>query len=474
MADPPSTFNTGANQDATGFSRPEAEPVNEQAYKTLVKRLKAGEEAAFDLVARAPLSQQNDILELFGAGADSPTDLVEATAAMQQAKAGIKAARGRAFRDGLLLEGVDATGGGTDLSKEDRQGVIQGSAIEGSTQVYQDLIQDPSNYSIEDVEDEGAGYQLADKLGKFDEDVDPLVLAQEQIIEQIRSNEEGRVGERSALSGLQGLAGQYQGAIDQGGLTAIDRARVEALRQDTARRARAQEEAILADMTEKGRGSGLASMLLRQQAQQSAADQRGLYDAQVGAMGLERKDRLMAGLGDAYTEAGTLGHGMQEADDAIDSFNAENRQEVSSRNTDRDNVGRTTTWGQNRTNENSNVTQGNTVATIQFGEDSARATRNANLERGADIYNTGPGQGERGRFQDSLAGQAAISGDIHTAAEVLSAGADRDSAEAIASSEQDASQLESLLGAGAAVVSPVAGAAASDLYEDDDDDDDDD
>jgi len=130
---------------------------------------------------------------------------------------------------------------------------------------------------------------------------------------------------------------QLQDIGNQGGLTAIDRARMNQISQENATEARGAREALQQNAQRMGRGgSGLSLMdqMLGQQAAATRVSNEGVNTAAIA------QQRAL----DAILQSGQLGGQMQSnefnqkaqvaaAQDAINKFNAQNRQQVGLYNT---------------------------------------------------------------------------------------------------------------------------------------------
>jgi hypothetical protein len=305
----------------------------------------------------------------------------------------VQRARAIAFQNGELLPGVDAAGGGTGLTPDRVQAILTGretTAAQGILDDLEGLGED--SYTYDPTMDEGPGYSLLGRMrseGAFhDETVDPYEAALEEAIAQERSDTTGYDAQKRSLSA-------YDDIINEEGLTAIDRARIERMRQDTARRGRAQEGAIMADMAERGRSSGIASSLLRQQAQQAATNERALGDMETAALGLQRKDT-------AIRNRGFLGGDMQAGVDAIDKFNTANRQDVQMRNKAAENAATSAAWGLELQREDQNVITSQNAIGTEYEGDTRRSSANADRANAASQFNVSPGQGKRGMIGDRL------------------------------------------------------------------------
>jgi hypothetical protein len=140
----------------------------------------------------------------------------------------------------------------------------------------------------------------------------------EQDILQGRTDTTGLDAQRGAL-------GQYGEIIGQGGLTAIDRAALMQSQQLREQELRGNREAIMRNAAEQGRGGGIAQLLQQGQASQQTANARAMDDARMQALALGRKDSAISAMG-------TLGGNIQTAQDALDRFNTQSRQDVQQRN----------------------------------------------------------------------------------------------------------------------------------------------
>lgn len=282
--------------------------------------------------------------------------------------------------------GMDRSGGGSGLSRDQIQGLLTGQAVSEAEQLQGEQ-PGLDAYQEDAVLDQGPGYSLLEGLNAegawLDEDIDPLDLAYEDALQQERTDTTGREAQERSLA-------SYDEIIGQEGLTDIDRARIEKMRQDTARRGRAQEGAIMADAAERGRASGNLSFLMRNQAQQAATNERALGDLQTSALGLERKDQ-------AIRNRGFLGGDIQAADDMIDKFNTQNSQDVLQRNTDRTNKGKVWEREMEEGNKAENVDVKQGAIGVEYDNDTLRSDKNADRQYGANVAND---QGEQNRYSD--------------------------------------------------------------------------
>lgn len=194
---------------------------------------------------------------------------------------------------------------------------------------------------------------------------------QEQAIAQQRTD---ATGEQAAKQSLQ----DYTSAINQGGLTAIDRARLEQARSQRAMEARAAEGAIRQQAEQQGRAGSTASLVMRQRAQQGAENARSQDDLQTMALGLQRKDTLMG-------QRGTLGTQVQTLDDAIDHFNTEGARETQKANQEAVNKAR-----------EHNVDTANQAVGAGLAYGAGLSAQNTGITNQAEYANKGKDYGARG------------------------------------------------------------------------------
>lgn len=144
--------------------------------------------------------------------------------------------------------------------------------------------------------------------------------------------------------------GELEGIVDAGGLDARSRAGLFDIQQQQSAQARGAREALMADA--RARGLGNSDLALTQQmiADQSAATRAEAAGINLAALAEERR----AG---ALRDQAQLAGGLREADyrrsadeasavDAINRFNAANRQSVIDRNVQNQNIAKATNLGE--------------------------------------------------------------------------------------------------------------------------------
>jgi hypothetical protein len=163
---------------------------------------------------------------------------------------------------------------------------------------------------------------------------------------------------------------QLKQQIDQGGMTAIDRAQLNEIRAEQTAVDRGQREAILQQAAMRGLGGSGVSLAQQLQAQQASANTAAQQAAQVAAQAQQARQQAAlqrAGLG-AQMQAQSFGQQAQQAgaQDAINSFNVANRNAAKERNL----------------NVRQGLSQQNTAQQNQVGQ------MNTQLANQANIYNT--------------------------------------------------------------------------------------
>lgn len=201
------------------------------------------------------------------------------------------------------------------------------------------------------------------------------VLQQNTGLSEIATDPRLRAAQMGALSSLQEIG-------DNKGLTATDRAKLQQMSDDVGTAERGSREAILANARARGiGGSGLelASLL---QGQQGAAQRRSQEGLNIAAMAEQRAL-------DALMQAGQLGGQVRgqdfseaarvaEAQDAINRFNAANKQSVL----------------------NQNIQARNQAQQYNLGERQRVSDSNVALRNQAQMHNKGLAQQQ---FQNQLA-----------------------------------------------------------------------
>lgn len=217
----------------------------------------------------------------------------------------------------------------------------------------------------------------------------------EQVNNETRTDTTGLAAQKASIA-------DETAAINQGGLTAIDRASIEQARMKRGMEARAQEQAIMQQAEQQGRAGSPVQLLARNQAQQAAENARSQDDLQTMALGLQRKDTLMS-------NRASQGATMQTAQDALDQFNAKGAQDRAQRLAD-----------EQRKRETGNVDITNKALGAGMEYRTGLAAQNTGITNTAEQLNKGPEYGPRAlvatniaAHEPVIAGQQASAGFAH-------------------------------------------------------------
>lgn len=198
-----------------------------------------------------------------------------------------------------------------------------------------------------------------------------LTTEQAQTILQQESEMKG-IQEDPALRGYQmgGLA-DLQKIVDSEGLDPQERAKLEQMLSQSATQERGQREAIMANARERGiSGSGI-ELLNNLTAQQGSADRASQAGFDITAEGDARKRQAMQDLlqgssavrGQEFTQAGDVA----KAQDAINQWNAANKQNVELSKTRDENQANLYNWQRANTVSDKNTDIANQQATFNAG-----------------------------------------------------------------------------------------------------------
>jgi hypothetical protein len=345
-------------------------------------------------------------------------------------KQALETERNEAFKKGDILPGVSESGQGTTLDERGRAAGLEAKGIRGIDEAASSVSQNINDYTYTPEMDQGAGYALPDKLGYYgDRPFDHLQAINEKAIDQARTDTAGVDAQKYAL-------GEMRSNYAQGGLSAIDRARMAESQRVREAQARGAREAVRANAAEQGRLGGNLSFLLQQKANQDAAGGRAMDDLETQSLALQRKDAMLRGMGD-------IGGSVQAANDAIDHFNAQGRRDVEHNNAVAGNHANEVNFDETMGREHTDMDTRNKGVATQFAVDTNRSAANTDRTNGARQYNVGPTGGRRGMFRDQLAAAEASAGQGNVAAQ-LSSGFAHDDAAAQAAS--DAAKAEWIKG----------------------------
>jgi hypothetical protein len=261
-----------------------------------------------------------------------------------------------------------------DLSKPTNRGRMTPGDLARSVQLEQvgtaeDLAKNGYSQNLADYTYqptmEGAAPDLVGKMQYLGE------AAPIQNVDQYRTDTTGVDAQKDVLARDKSL-------LDQGGLSAIDRARIAQSRDIRGAEARGNEGAIQAQAAQQGRAGGNASMIARLMSRQGQAQSRSSDDLQTQAQALQRQDTIRG-------ELASVGGQVQTASDAIDNLNTQGR---------RDNI--RAAWQQTQLNKGKDVSTHNLAAGTEWTENTDRENRNVGDTRAANQINTSPTGGQRG------------------------------------------------------------------------------
>lgn len=208
--------------------------------------------------------------------------------------------------------------------------IEQGNAREDARVAYEKSVRDLETIGIPSVEAQQIVMQQYQSAGEWTPELEEAVKLGDSQMLGVSTDPAYREAQKQALSKLQQIG-------DEGGMTLSDRANLERQMGDIAATQRGARQAILQDAQQRGgygSGTALAAQLM---AQQGGADQAHMLGLETA--GMAQKRAL-----DAIMQGGTLGGQLREqefnekaqaakAQDAINQWNAANRQDVVTRNT---------------------------------------------------------------------------------------------------------------------------------------------
>lgn len=178
---------------------------------------------------------------------------------------------------------------------------------------------------------------------------DPLELAKErEAVLQGDTNMQGVEADPLAIERQREAMGQMYDIANQGGLTAIDRARMEEARRDQNQWVRGQREANQQRMEARGMSGSGTQLVDDMIAAQQGAQRISQADLNTEAMAQQRQMDAIYGYGDMASgvrrQSFDEGARRAEAQDIIDRFNTSGRRGVQERDTARENEQRAANW----------------------------------------------------------------------------------------------------------------------------------
>lgn len=219
-------------------------------------------------------------------------------------------------------------------------------------QLYQNAINAVQGVKTPDTEQMKITLERMVQQGVITPEQLQVALQDRNSFDNIASSPEFAQAQQSALTQLQQIG-------EEGGLTALDRSRIQDVTDQQTITNRGQEQAILANARERGVGGSGLEMAARLQAQQSAADTASRQGTDVAALAEQRAL-------DAIQGAGQLGGQMQEAEfnrgatkagaqNAIDAANAAMMNQGNMYNTQTANTAQATNLGEKQRISEGNV-----------------------------------------------------------------------------------------------------------------------
>lgn len=207
-----------------------------------------------------------------------------------------------------------------------------------------------------------------------------VALQDRNAFDNITSSPEFAAAQQSALTQLQQIG-------SEGGMTPIDRAKLQDITDEQNTTARGRTEAVMQNARERGIGGSGLEMASRLQGEQSAADRASRQGTDVAAMAQQRAL-------DAIQGAGEMGGRMQEAEFNREATKAQSQNAIDAANTAMMNQGRMY-----------NTSAANTAQAANLGEKQRVADTNVNT---ANIQETTNRALPQQVFEDELGKQSAI------------------------------------------------------------------
>ncbi len=207
--------------------------------------------------------------------------------------------------------------------------LVTGGAQKRAAEAQERALAQMQGLELPDMEQMKVYIQDLVSQGKITPEEAQTYLQENTELQGISTDPVTRQAQLDALSGLQKIS-------SEGGLTAQDQAKLNQIRTQEDTQARGQREAILQNAQARGVGGSGVELMSQMLNQQQSAQNQSQRDLDVGALAEQRAlEALIAG--------GQLGGQMQEtefgqkaqvanAQDAINRFNAANRQSVANTN----------------------------------------------------------------------------------------------------------------------------------------------
>jgi hypothetical protein len=145
--------------------------------------------------------------------------------------------------------------------------------------------------------------------------VDPYWTQAQQGVDDYASSltgfaEDYRNSGMATLDPLRGTADELLGVYEQGGLTDVTRAQLEANRRNADQFVRANREAALQDLAERGMAGGGAEVLALQGDRAAAADRMNIQDLEAAAFGQRSALDALESAGQLQSDIGGVERGL--------------------------------------------------------------------------------------------------------------------------------------------------------------------
>lgn len=187
-----------------------------------------------------------------------------------------------------------------------------------------------SDLELPSVQDMSLQLEKLVQQGTLSPEQAQAMLVERSAMEDVSQDSGTRQAQMDALLGLQDIT-------SSGGLTSLDKSRLNQIQSDEQARERGSREAIMSGAQERGMGSSGMNILAQLQNAQDSATRQSTRDLDVAGMA---QDRALQALMQQGQLAGNIGQQQFSQDaskagaqDAIAQFNAANRQNVNFANT---------------------------------------------------------------------------------------------------------------------------------------------
>lgn len=260
-----------------------------------------------------------------------------------------------------------------------------------SLQQQKDLIKQARDTyaNIKDPEQKAEALEELKRQGIYTPEMEQIFDAPDSAFANYNVDPELVQAQKDALYQLKDLSNS--------GLNDSDKLAVEQAKRDVVGQQTSRDATILDNLRARGMNSAGMEMAMRQGSDQALSDRVANYEAQVQA---EARNRALQAMMQSGQLAGNMrSQGFDEAKskaaatDAINMFNANNRQQVTGRNTDRTNEG----------------------ARTNLSEDQRIADANVGIRNATTQYNNGAGQRA---FDNQMAKANGMTGQVGNAVQV--------------------------------------------------------